>query len=592
MTSAELRTALQDGSVPRDARVSREDFDGLVSAGDVPELFPRTLTPPPAALEASIEIPRAGSMPTDLDPGDARAPLVTLSGHAPVPDGAPALPRIVAPDGEVVAERANVEVDERAESDAAPSAEIPGSREFPAPGDAVLPSPPPEKVVPTYATPRSMHLLSVPMSGPRSGQRDAEPPPKTSPAENRAASGAILPTVAIVVLTAVAGVAMWELGRPSDAPKPASHSLIDPTPRASASSATTRPIASTPSASASSESAPPPVPAHGKPLAACRAAKGPVKLAVRVARDFAITTAVAGKPERVAIGFSPDGHTGQAISVDATTLGTRAEKLPRPPAKLRRVVPLGGPTLRWTFDVDAPKTALLHAETVAAAPPFQVGIADGALALVEPSSPLPKKLWPAPSGTIDVIEAVALDGGGTWLAVHAGTAIYAGLLDASRAPRGELARISDSGLSAPPSLAATGSDIAIAWASRASALAPVSVKVALGPNATLPLKPITLPSSAGGPGVDATSPLILGLAEGRWLLAWTEGAAGKEQTRALTLSPEGEPIGTAFAISRDEVGGSLASLTMGTGGAGLALYLSPSKTHGATGLWGVALSCP
>ena len=570
MTSAELRTALQDGSVPRDARVSREGFDGWVSAGDVPELFPRTLTPPPATTPSDVEIPRHTPVSDDLVVGEARGQLSTLSGHAPVPDGAPALPVVVEP----------------------PSAEEP------------QPSPPPEQVVPTYATPLPPRLLSKPTS-------TAVPTPRPAPTPDGAitegvaprSSGKLLSTLAVVVVTALAGVAMWQLARPSDERKSplGSQSLADPTPRPSASAPPPAPSASASPAGASSSGDGPPStpPVRTKPLAACHAVKTPVKLAARVSRDVSVETAFFGKPTRIAIGFSGDGHTPQAISIDPVTLGARPEKTGRAATgKLRRVVPIGvgvggaGGALKWAFDVDPPKPVLVRGETVAVDPPFQLGVAAGALSVVDKASESPRKLWPIPGGTTDAMQAVPLSPDGTWVAVRSGQSIFAGLLGPDHAARGELARVSEGGQSGPPAVATAGADVALVHAFRANAQAPWSLRFARSPSASLALKPASLPTTGGGPGPDAGSPSLAGLVDGRWLVAWTEGPAGKEIARAVTLSPEGEPIGAPFVLSRPETIPALPTLAIAPSGAGVALYLGATKTKGLTELWGVGLTCP
>ena len=53
----------------------------------------------------------------------------------------------------------------------------------------------------------------------------------------------------------------------------------------------------------------------------------------------------------------------------------------------------------------------------------------------------------------------------------------------------------------------------------------------------------------GGPGGRKIAPDIVGLADGRWLVMWTEGPAGGSAIRALTLSKDFQPIGDPIALS-------------------------------------------
>ncbi len=93
---------------------------------------------------------------------------------------------------------------------------------------------------------------------------------------------------------------------------------------------------------------------------------------------------------------------------------------------------------------------------------------------------------------------------------------------------------------------------------------------------------------AGGPGGDAIAPDIVGLADGRWLVMWTEGAAGSRAIRSLTLAADGTPIGDPIALSPPA--GNYGQAQLGVVG-GYVTVLFLQKGDEDFELWGAVLQC-
>src|SRR5262249_12586224 len=92
----------------------------------------------------------------------------------------------------------------------------------------------------------------------------------------------------------------------------------------------------------------------------------------------------------------------------------------------------------------------------------------------------------------------------------------------------------------------------------------------------------------GGPGGAAIAPALAGLADGRFLLVWTEGGGGAHDVRAPTpdaeLGPSGAPVTGSHGSSNAGQGAVALS-----GGQGMVAYLA--LTDQGYELWGAAVDC-
>jgi hypothetical protein len=93
----------------------------------------------------------------------------------------------------------------------------------------------------------------------------------------------------------------------------------------------------------------------------------------------------------------------------------------------------------------------------------------------------------------------------------------------------------------------------------------------------------------GGPGGEAISPSSEVLADGRFLVQWTEGSAGNRAVRAQALSANLVPIGEPVTLSTPEQNAGQGALWV-HGTQALALFLVKKETSHE--LWGASLRCP
>jgi hypothetical protein len=202
---------------------------------------------------------------------------------------------------------------------------------------------------------------------------------------------------------------------------------------------------------------------------------------------------------------------------------------------------------------------------------------------------VPKKLWPLPTAP-DATATASLTGQETLLAARTNSGVFIGVIAQDRSARGGLVKLSDAGQVGPPSVAtANGTELMIAFSWRANAMSPWSIRLARGTSTALPSKATAFTLPPGGSGGDAEAPALMGLSDGRWLLSWIEGPPGKAVLRAVTLSPLGELVGPAIALSRPDQ--DVEDVALGLAGTnGVATYVA--KTKGATELWSMLVACP
>lgn len=385
------------------------------------------------------------------------------------------------------------------------------------------------------------------------------------------------------VLLVIVGAVVSTLRKPAEPPAAAASA-----PPPASSVAQTASPASPASSAAPAEPTPRPAPREGG-LGACAVAKAAVKLAPRASKDIPLELTGIPATSRIALGFSIDGKSPYGIEVDPATLGVKKAAVPRAQGTLRRVLPMpssGG--ARWIVDADSTKASLRLAQTVPVEPTFVVGVAGDVIATADKVT----DAWaPGPriGGSADLLRSLVVPGSGSLVAVRAADALSAVRLRADRKASGELVRLADGGQSGTPALGTNGVEVAIAFAHRDAPTAPWGVKLSRFLKDEAPTKAAAFAVPAGGPGGDAFAPSIAGLADGRWLLAWTEGATGSRVVRLATLSTTGEVLGEPLSLSVPKSNAGQPSLAV-VGADALAVYLTSPK-KGSYEIWGATLSC-
>lgn len=443
---------------------------------------------------------------------------------------------------------------------------VPASAPAPAPG--VAPSEPPPPPAPS--------------------QLDDAPRPSLPPVDEQSARRrkAFMPIVfgalGAAVLLVVVGVVVSALRKPSEQPPSAASA-----PATSAGPAPT-PVASVP-ASAEPVAKAPPAPTKEGGLGACAVAKAAVKLAPRASKDIPLELTGIPATSRIALGFSVDGKSPYGVEVDPATLGVKKGAVPRAPGTLRRVLAMPVSNgAKWIVDADPKKASLRLAQTVPVEPTFVVGVAGDVVATADKVT----DAWaPGPriSGNADLLRSLVVPGAGSLVAVRAGDVLSAVRLGTDRAAKGDLVPLADGGQAGTPALGTNGVEVAVAFAHRDAPTSPWGVKISRFLKDDAPSKAVAFPLPQGGPGGDAFAPSIAGLADGRWLLAWTEGASGSRVVRVATLSANGEVMAEPLSLSVPKSNAGQPSLAV-VGADALAVYLTSPK-KGIYEIWGATLSC-
>jgi hypothetical protein len=303
----------------------------------------------------------------------------------------------------------------------------------------------------------------------------------------------------------------------------------------------------------------------------------------------------------VAVGFASGPKNGIAVALDPTSLAATQTARVKAPDAIRRLVPVAATRgIAGVADVDRAGDALAGRRTMAGDPPFDLGLGGGGLAWTPVKSRALEVLWTLDGDApIEAVRAAPLDasnpGAGWAIAFRRGASVFAGATTGGFKPGGPLVRIDGLGPQVgSPAVAAQDGAVFVAWADRASASDPWSVRwMRFAPgDATADAKAFT--PGEGGLGEHVMSPAVAPAGQGRFVVAWTEGPVSSHQVRAQTLSAAGVAIGKPFAISEPGVNAGQAQLGVLPDGRGVVAYLASTDAGPKAAYQVVAtpIACP
>jgi hypothetical protein len=329
---------------------------------------------------------------------------------------------------------------------------------------------------------------------------------------------------------------------------------------------------------------------------ACAISKEATRLAPRASRDVPIEVAISRTDHRAFVGFAGDPKSALGLSLDASTLVAKPAFSARPAGKLLGVVPIAGSMgTAFAVDVEAEGDRLQARRTAAGDPPAIVGYALGGVAVASGASEEPRILWPLEGDQpVEALRLADLSDQGHAFAFRRRGEIFAGLLDRAHGALGPLTRVVGAGAPAgapvgAPAIAYNGRVVAVAFADRVAAADPWEVRVGVGTaRDLLPLRTTRFQIPSGGAGAGAMAPALAGLADGKWLLVWTEGTGANHDVRGQTLGPDLTPIGSPFTVSRPASNAGQAAVAVESGSAIVAYLLQAGDGYE---LWAAALSC-
>ncbi len=181
---------------------------------------------------------------------------------------------------------------------------------------------------------------------------------------------------------------------------------------------------------------------------------------------------------------------------------------------------------------------------------------------------------------------------GSFLSFRRGNAVYGGFFGGDKAPIGDLAAIPASGSEAKvgkPRNATNGIETAVVFADLATGKGDDwQVRLAHAKVGKVPDASDFLSLPEGGPGGRKIAPDIVGLADGRWLVMWTEGPPGGSAIRALAFTSDFQPIGDPIALSPPA--GNFGQAVLGSVGDYTTVVFLQAGDE-AFELWGAVLRC-
>lgn len=339
------------------------------------------------------------------------------------------------------------------------------------------------------------------------------------------------------------------------------------------------------SAAPSALSAPP-------PLAGCVVDNPARRLAESAYVSVPLIVATTPDGSHAAVGLATAKDRALGIAVEPASLSVeQVFQEAVPDTAILGVVPLVR-SGRLEFAVDPPQSTLSFTRTIDAPKRFSIGVSNDGLSRAVGSSV--DVIWPGKSDkpTITTPRVGSASGIGHVVTFRHGGQdgkILVGWLNDDGTKRTELKAVgTEATLVGTPAVSVDEQAALLAFSAKKEASDPWHVELSRFIPGELPERgtPIAIPR--GGPGGEAISPSVEVLDRGRFLLQWTEGAAGNRAVRAEVLARDLVPIGEAITLSTPDQNAGQGALWV-RGPRGLALFLVKKETSHE--LWGAALRC-
>jgi hypothetical protein len=190
---------------------------------------------------------------------------------------------------------------------------------------------------------------------------------------------------------------------------------------------------------------------------------------------------------------------------------------------------------------------------VPSAKPFFLAFTSSEILYGADAGAIDKKLWSLEGEGAVAAEQVVAVADRALLTFRRNNQVVSGFIGADGASQGELTSIvaPEGAIVGKPRASSNGLDIAIVYSEKADDKDDTvwKLRLARSKSDALPTAAVDFVVPEGGPGGSVIAPDIVGLADGRWLLMWTEGPFESSAIRAQTYSPAMEPIGDPIALS-------------------------------------------
>lgn len=327
-------------------------------------------------------------------------------------------------------------------------------------------------------------------------------------------------------------------------------------------------------------------------LSHCRAVTHAERIAPNVAFQVPPSPKTAGDGQSVAIGFADAATTASGVVVDPVSLSVKYVFRRSESAKIASVVPAitAG---RLLFDVALESDKLKDVQSIGGTPPVVFGLSQDGFARQTSGGPV-EVVWPVEldvpiSGTRlaslqPLGHVVTYRQGGKTGALWAGWLTPDGRNKVLPAPLR-----TDAKFVGQPSIAAGATSALVTYAARASERDNWQIRmIQLSPDGQQTLEHV-FETPTGGPGGEAIAPSAVALDQGRYLLQWSEGTAGKWQVRVQMLGGNLQAEGAPLNVSPPDLNAGQGVLWI-NGAQALSLFIV--NVNRSAELWATPIECP
>jgi len=330
----------------------------------------------------------------------------------------------------------------------------------------------------------------------------------------------------------------------------------------------------------------------GKPASAC-VYRGPRKrLVIGASKDVPIEVWSAPDERSIAVGFAAQNGTALGFVLDPKTVSPKRSYSKKPAPPIVRVVPVREDG-RISFETNAENASasVHHPLTVPTEPPVRLGTFKNALTIGSDADSVPNILWSIPfDDEIEAVRSIPTGAKGFGLVFRAQDALWLGWVSHERKLVGTIHRIPDTGIKVgTPSIGWNGKQALIAFANLRKAKEPWTIRMARMNFGDTAKASFEWAVPEGGPGGAAIAPTVRGLADGRWIVVWTEGESGARRVRAQTYDRNMIAVGDPFDVSRSSANAGQGMAVVGKDG-GAVFYLSIVGNQYE--VWGAGIACP
>ncbi|AKT43427.1 GYF domain-containing protein [Chondromyces crocatus] len=328
-------------------------------------------------------------------------------------------------------------------------------------------------------------------------------------------------------------------------------------------------------------------PSPAGPPRPCWVSRQPRKWAPLVDKSAPFDMAALGSAGLL-VGYARTQTEAMGLEVDLAKGGVSETFKQVARGSISRVFPTPGGTEAFVVTLDG-QEGVQSPFYVPGPQPLVVGFGEGGIVTSERADGTMTPVWPKVGGEAEAMRVVKAGEKGHALLLRRDGGVWGGWMNPARSALGELMQVAGSGGSVgKPSLGWNGREVAVVFADRPAGSKAWEIRLGRAPFGQMPAATEVLPLPEGGPGGDAFAPDIAGLADGRWVLVWTEGPAGSRAMRALTLGPDLTPIGDPIALSPPA--GNFGQGILGVAGSYVGTVFL-SKPAAIYELWGVVMQC-